>query len=141
MKRRVFLQTGLAAVVGTPLFAALRQERLDEAADVLARAAASGQVSSAVLHVAQRETTFTRHFGKAQSADAMFLLGSISKPICVTALMTLFDRGEFKLDDRLNKFIPQFTGEGREAVTIGQLLPHVSRLPHQFPTTHPRPKT
>ena len=29
----------------------------------------------------------------------MFLLGSISKPIAVTALMTLFDRGEFKLDD------------------------------------------
>ena len=33
---------------------------------------------------------FTRHFGKAASGDAMFLLGSISKPINVTAVMTLF---------------------------------------------------
>ena len=35
MKRRTFVQCGLAATLGTPLFAALRQERLDEAADVL----------------------------------------------------------------------------------------------------------
>ena len=133
MKRRVFLQCGLAAAAGTPLFAALRQDRLDEAADMLARATASGQVTSAVLRVTQRETSFTRHFGKAPSADAMFLLGSISKPICVTALMTLFDRGEFGLDDRVKKFIPQFAGEGRDEVTIRQLLTHVSGLPDQLP--------
>src|SRR5436190_209539 len=124
MQRRIFLQSGLAAACGTPLFAALRQERLDDAADVLARAVASGQVAAAVLHVTQRETSFTRHFGKAPTAEAMFLLGSISKPICMTALMTLFDRREFKLDDRLQKFLPKFTGEGRDEVTIGHLLTH-----------------
>jgi CubicO group peptidase (beta-lactamase class C family) len=133
MKRRVFLQSGLATALGTPLLAALRQERLDEAADVLARATSSGQVSAAVLHATQRETSFTRHFGKAPSADAMFLLGSISKPICATALMTLFDRGEFGLDDRVQTFIPQFTGEGRDEITIRQLLTHVSGLPDQLP--------
>jgi CubicO group peptidase (beta-lactamase class C family) len=133
MKRRTFLQSGLAATLGSPLLAALRQEHLDEAADVLAKATSSGQISSAVLHVTQRETTFTRQFGKAQSLHAMFLLGSISKPICVTALMTLFDRREFQLDDRLNKFIPQFKGEGRDEVTIGHLLTHVSGLPDQLP--------
>jgi beta-lactamase class C len=50
-------------------------------------------VDAAVLHVAQRGEPFTRHFGKAASADAMFLLGSISKPINVAAVMTLFDQG------------------------------------------------
>ena len=114
MKRRDFLQTGLAATLGTPLFAALRQERLDDAADVLAKATAKGQVASAVLHVTQRESSFSRHFGKASSEDAMFLLGSISKPVCVTALMTLFDRGDFGLNDPLKKFIPAFTGDGRD---------------------------
>jgi len=133
MKRRTFLQSGLAAAVGTPLLAALKQERLDEAADVLANAVAGGQVASAVLHVEQRERSFTRHFGKAQSNDAMFLLGSISKPICVTALMTLFDREKLRLDDRLKKFVPQFTGEGRDDITIQQLLTHVSGLPDQLP--------
>jgi CubicO group peptidase (beta-lactamase class C family) len=133
MNRRIFVQCGLAAALGTPLFAALRQQQLNEAADVLVRATASGQVEAAVLHVTQRETTFTRSFGKAQTDQAMFLLGSISKPICVTALMTLFDRAEFKLDDPLKKFIPLFTGDGRDQVTVQHLLTHVSGLPDQLP--------
>jgi CubicO group peptidase (beta-lactamase class C family) len=63
----------------------------------------------------------------------MFLLGSITKPICVTALMTLFDKGEFALDDPLKKFVPEFTGDGRDAVTMRHLLSHVSGLPDQLP--------
>ncbi len=133
MKRRTFLQCGMAAAIGTPLLAALQQDRLDEAAEVLALATASGQVSSAVLHVTQRETTFTRWFGSAKSEHAMFLLGSITKPICVTALMSLYDRGEFKFDDHLQKFIPQFIGPHRDEVTLRHLLTHVSGLPDQLP--------
>jgi CubicO group peptidase (beta-lactamase class C family) len=115
------------------VFAALKQEQLDEAVEVLSRAVHEGQVSAAVMHVTQRETSFTRSFGKAQNEEAMFLLGSISKPITVTALMTLFDRGEFKLDDPLKKFIPQFTGDHRDKVTMQHLLTHVSGLPDQLP--------
>src|SRR5437870_13764619 len=62
----------------------------------------------------------------------MFLLGSISKPINVTAIMTLFDRGKFGLDDRVKKFLPAFTGDGRDEVTIRHLLTHVSGLPDQL---------
>ena len=133
MNRRVFLQGGLAATVGSPLLAVLRQDRLDEAVDVLAKATAKGTVSAAVLHVTQGKTVLTRQFGTARSADAMFLLGSITKPMCVTALMTLFDRGEFGLDDLLKKYLPKFTGEGRDQVTMRHLLTHVSGLPDQLP--------
>src|SRR5262249_22429176 len=69
---------------------------------------------------------------KAASDDAMFLLGSISKPINVTAVMTLFDQGKFQLDDRVKKFLPAFTSEGRDDVTIRHLLTHVSGLPDQL---------
>src|SRR5262249_53568310 len=61
-----------------------------------------------------------------------FLLGSISKPINVAAVMTQFDRGKFGLDDRVKKFLPAFTGDGREDVTIRHLLTHVSGLPDQL---------
>jgi CubicO group peptidase (beta-lactamase class C family) len=131
--RRRFIQSGLAMGLGTPVLAALKQQRLDEAVEVLARATREGQVDAAVLHVTQRGNSFTRSVGKAQTEDAMFLLGSISKPIAVTALMTLFERGEFKLDDPLRKFIPQFTGEQRDKVTMQHLLTHVSGLPDQLP--------
>lgn len=133
MKRRTFVQCGLAATFGTPLLAALQQKRLDDAAAVLAQATSQGQVSAAVIHVSQGDTSFTRAFGKAADENAMFLLGSISKPIAITALMTLFDRGEFKLDDPVKKFLPKFTGDGRDEMVMRQLLTHVSGLPDQSP--------
>lgn len=137
MKRRTFIHGGLAVGLANPVFAALRQERLDEAAAVLARATTDGQIAAAVLHVVQREASFTRTFGKAQNEHAMFLLGSISKPIAVTAMMTLFDRGEFKLDDPVKKFIPQFArariSRDRDRMTMQHLLTHVSGLPDQLP--------
>jgi CubicO group peptidase (beta-lactamase class C family) len=132
MLRRTFLGTALACAAASPLFAALRGKRWDDAAEVLERATTDKQVTAAVLHVVQKDETYTRHFGKADSDDAMFLLGSISKPINVTAVMTLFDQGKFQLDDSVKKFLPDFKGDGRDEVTIRHLLTHVSGLPDQL---------
>src|SRR5262245_11163567 len=132
MWRRTFLGTALASANASPLFGALHESRWDQAAEVLERAVVAKQVDAAVLHVAQRDESFTRHFGRAGSGGAMFLLGSISKPINVTAFMTLFDQGKFQLDDRVKKFLPAFTGDGRDNVTIRHLLTHTSGLPDQL---------
>jgi CubicO group peptidase (beta-lactamase class C family) len=132
MNRRTFLGSALALAESSPLLAALRRGRWDDAVEVLQRATVDKQVAAAVLHVVQKDESFTRHFGKAASGDAMFLLGSISKPINVTAVMTLFDQGKFELDDRVKKFLPMFTGDGRDEVTIRHLLTHVSGLPDQL---------
>src|SRR5262249_30614734 len=129
MRRRTLLGTALAAASASPLLAALRGGRWDDAAEVLERAAAAKRVESAVLYVDRRGESFTRHLGKATTGDVMFLLGSISKPINVTAVMTRFDRGEFQLDDRVRKFLPEFAGDGRDDVTIRHLLTHTSGLP------------
>jgi CubicO group peptidase (beta-lactamase class C family) len=136
MQRRTFLGTALAAANASPLSAALRGGRWDDAAKVLEQATAAKQVDASVLHVVHKGESFTRHFGKADSDKAMFLLGSISKPINVTAIMTLYDRGKFQLDDRVKKFLPEFTGEGRDRVTIRHLLTHVSGLPDQLPSNN-----
>ena len=133
MKRRAFLAAALAATSSCPLLACLRRERWEEAAEVLEGATAKKQVNAAVLHVVQHGDSYTRHFGAAASADAMFLLGSISKPITVSAVMSLFDQGKFQLDDRVQKFLPEFKGGGRENVTIRHLLTHISGLPDQLP--------
>src|SRR3954463_13597652 len=132
MRRRTLLGTALALANASPLLAALRAGRWDDAAEVLERATAAKRVESAVLHVTHRDESLTRPFGKAGSGDAMFLLGSISKPINVAAVMTLFDRGEFRLDDRVTKFLPAFAGDGRDRVTIRHLLTHTSGLPDQL---------
>jgi len=133
MNRRLFLRAGLVFPWAGTLCGAVRQNRFERAAGVLREAVQTGPLASAVLHVRQREDAWTWRFGPLESDDASFLLGSITKPICITALMTLFDRKEFGLEDRAVKFLPRFRGDGREDITIRQLLTHVSGLPDQVP--------
>lgn len=104
----------------------------DQADKILRAATATGQVKSATLHVMRKGNSETRAYGDGTSADSMYLLGSISKPICVTALMRLYDQNAFQLSDKLSKYLPQFTGEGRENVTLQHVLTHTSGLPDQL---------
>ncbi|EAQ81372.1 serine hydrolase domain-containing protein [Blastopirellula marina] len=133
MKRRQILQVGLGLTMGNSLFADVKKGRFEPAVDVLQKATASGQVESATIYVRQKDDIFSQAFGGAATVDASFLLGSITKPIAVTAIMSLLDAGEFKLDDRVVKYLPEFQGDGREAITMRQLLTHISGLPDQLP--------
>src|SRR4029077_4062069 len=40
----------------------------------------------------------------------------------------LIERGQVKLDEQVQTYIPEFTGGGKEAVTVRQLLTHLSGL-------------
>ena len=113
--------------------AAVEERRFDSAAAVLADGVAERKISAATICVRQRGEEFAQAFGAAKSIDAIFLLASISKPISAAALMTLFDTGGFRLDDKVARFIPDFTGDGREQITVEQLLTHISGLPDQLP--------
>ncbi|HET7657040.1 MAG TPA: serine hydrolase domain-containing protein, partial [Bacillales bacterium] len=58
--------------------------------------------------------------------DTIFDLASISKLFTATAVMQLWDKGKFSLDDPVAKYIPEFAVNGKENVTIRQLLTHTS---------------
>lgn len=58
--------------------------------------------------------------------DTIFDLASISKIFTSTAVMMLFEKGYFHLDDPVAKHIPEFAVNGKEDVTIRQLLTHTS---------------
>ena len=133
MQRRTFLQCGIGTLFAGPLTAAVSQQKFDEASEVLRQASSSGQVSAAALYVRQEEKTFGRTFGASTSIDDVFLLASISKPMSVAALMTLFDKGEFRLDETVGKYLPEFSSGPKGRVTIRHLLTHVSGLPDQLP--------
>jgi CubicO group peptidase (beta-lactamase class C family) len=133
MQRRTFLQSSLGAALAGPLISAVEQEKLDAAAAVLTKAAAEGRVYAAALYVRHGQSVFSKPFGASNSEDDIFLLASISKPMSAAALMTLYDRGEFRLEDPVRKFIPEFSGGARDKITVRQLLTHVSGLPDQLP--------
>lgn len=58
--------------------------------------------------------------------DTIFDLASISKIFTATAVMVLYEQGLFALDDPVAKYIPEFAANGKENVTIRQLLTHTS---------------
>jgi CubicO group peptidase (beta-lactamase class C family) len=138
MRRRFLLQSGLVASMTaiastTGAGCSADDEDLEAAAAALRSAVDTGTVAAAVLHVVRGGSTFSVALGEARSPDAMFLLGSISKPIAMTALMRLHDRRQCSLDDPVRRFLPQCTGGGRDVITLRQLLTHVSGLPDQLP--------
>ena len=111
---------------------AARAGKLDTADSLLERQTASGDVESAALLVRSPKTNFVRGYGKAK-ATTPFLIASITKPMTVSAVMLLRDQGALRLDDPVQKFLPQFTGEDRKLVTVKHLLTHTSGLPDMLP--------
>jgi CubicO group peptidase (beta-lactamase class C family) len=62
--------------------------------------------------------------------QTIYDLASLTKVVgTTTAVMILFDEGKIHLDDLASKYIPEFTGGGKERVTLRLLLEHRSGLP------------
>ncbi|MCW2570570.1 MAG: beta-lactamase [Frankiales bacterium] len=62
-------------------------------------------------------------------ADTLFMIGSTTKTITATALMTLVADGAVSLDDPLVGHLPDLElqdGAARDSVTVGQLLDHTA---------------
>ncbi len=123
MLRRTFLQVSLA----------LRKDRLDKVQAILEEATGTGSITSASAIVRQGKDERRWTLGKTRAADPVFLLASITKPMTVTGVMVLADRGDLALSDPVRKFIPEFHGNGRDAVLVRHLLTHTSGLPDMLP--------
>src|SRR6185295_9733228 len=67
------------------------------------------------------------------TTDTIFDLASLTKIVATaTSIMILIERGEVRLNDPVVKFIPEMKGEGRDAITIEQLLTHTSGFAPDF---------
>jgi len=135
MNRRDILKATGAVMVSSQLPAQAAtagnwdRAKLDQAAKVMADWIADGRVQGASILVTQGDRQFARNFGRAKGTEPVFLLASITKPMTAAAVMTLVDAGQLSLDDKAVKFFPAFTGEGRETITIRNLLTHTGGLP------------
>lgn len=58
--------------------------------------------------------------------NTIFDLASISKLFTATSVMQLWDKGLLKLDDPVAKYLPEFGVNGKQNVTIRELLTHTS---------------
>jgi serine-type D-Ala-D-Ala carboxypeptidase len=62
--------------------------------------------------------------------ETVYDLASLTKVMATTtAVMLLVEDGKIDLDARVSRYLPEFTGGGKERVTIRHLLAHTSGLP------------
>jgi CubicO group peptidase (beta-lactamase class C family) len=61
--------------------------------------------------------------------DTIFDLASLTKVIATTpAVMQLVEQGKVRLNDPVAKYLPEFAENGKEDITVRQLLTHYSGL-------------
>src|SRR5690606_31436438 len=63
------------------------------------------------------------------TVDTVFDLASLTKPVATaTSVMLLVEEGKVELDEPACTYLPEFTGDGKETITVRQLLTHQSGL-------------
>src|SRR5215831_3844115 len=112
--------------------------RLQHAYDLLQRWVKEDKLPAATLCVGRKGRLveprfFGRHKPEADAPplrkDALFLVASITKPVTVTAVMMLVERGELTLEDKVSAIVPRFRGHGKEDIRVHHLMTHTSGLP------------
>ncbi|MNI08506.1 Esterase EstB [compost metagenome] len=77
-----------------------------------------------------------RELNQPMREDALFRLASVSKPITSTAALVLVAQGRLQLDDRVDRWLPEFQPRlkngGRTAITIRHLMTHTAGLTYRF---------
>jgi CubicO group peptidase (beta-lactamase class C family) len=110
------------------------EARLAHAAAVYEEAVSAGiQGAASIVAVARGRVTLARGFGGAESAESIFMMASITKPVTAMALMLLVEEGRLSLCDQVCMHLPEFCEGERSTVTVGQLLSHTSGLPDMLP--------
>ena len=124
--RRRAVQPPQPVVASAAIIAAARQS---------ADAALQAGVPAVQIAVSERgQIIYSEAFGvtnkenaTAATARSVLQIGSITKQFTAAAILRLAERGALTLDDRIEKFVPEFDPRGR-TITVRQLLSHTSGL-------------
>jgi uncharacterized protein YbbC (DUF1343 family)/CubicO group peptidase (beta-lactamase class C family) len=97
-----------------------------------------GEIPGAVILIGNKDSIiYRKSFGyrsilpqKIQmTPDTIFDLSSLTKVIATTtAVMQLFEKGKLRLEDPVSLYWPEFKANGKEKITIRELLTHYSGL-------------
>ena len=121
--------------------------RLEVLDPVINEAIAQQQIPGAVLIVGHdglvvyRKAYGSRAIeprGEAMTLDTVFDCASMTKVLATTpAIMQLWEQGKFRMSDPVAKYLPEFGQNGKQDITIRQLLVHYSGLAPDLDLTKP----
>jgi len=119
-----------------PEEAGFQPEGLDEVGRLLDEFVQEGAFPGGVVAVGHRGALVYLHpFGRLSydedaqvvEEDTIYDLASLTKVVATTTMaMIMVDEGRLDLDEKVQDYLPLFTGPGKEAVTVRHLLTHRS---------------
>ncbi|HLN29348.1 MAG TPA: serine hydrolase domain-containing protein [Gemmataceae bacterium] len=153
----VLLVPTIFATVGLPLASAQKATPL---ADSLNSFVSHGVLAGAVMLVASKDRVLAVETigwadlsrGMPMGEKKLFWIASMSKPITATALMMLVDEGKVKLDDPVEKYLPEFHDQWlaveqdkqhvllrkpARPITVRAILSHTSGMPFKSALEQP----
>jgi uncharacterized protein YbbC (DUF1343 family)/CubicO group peptidase (beta-lactamase class C family) len=142
----VILFVGLASAGtgGTPAPTSAKLGVLDS---IVRDAIHDDQIPGAVLLVWHNgQVVYRKAFGnraleprrESMTVDTIFDIASLTKVVATTtAVMQLVQKGEVRLNDPVAKYLPEFAQNGKEDITVRNLLTHFSGLRADIDLTPP----
>jgi len=112
-------------------------DKLVEMDAAVNQAVADHQCPGVVLWLERNGVAYHKAYGKRALApaeepmteDTIFDAASLTKVVaCTPAVMLLIERGQIELEERVQTYLPEFKGDGKETITLRQLLTHTSGL-------------
>lgn len=107
----------------------------------------AGEIPGAVVLVARHgRIAYLQAFGnrsvrpakEPMTTDTIFDMSSLTKVMATAPLvLMLAEDGRVRLDDKVQRYLPAFTGAGKNGITLRHLLTHYSGLPADFDLSRP----
>jgi uncharacterized protein YbbC (DUF1343 family)/CubicO group peptidase (beta-lactamase class C family) len=137
--RQRFPFAGLLILLLLPVLTARAQSGLDSIDSIVNRAVDDHLFPGAVVVIGHDgKVQFRRAYGmrslepvrEPMTLDTIFDMASLTKPtMTALAVMQLCDEGKLNVNEAVAKYIPEFGVNGKQSITIRQLLTHYSGLP------------
>jgi uncharacterized protein YbbC (DUF1343 family)/CubicO group peptidase (beta-lactamase class C family) len=117
---------------------ALSEQRLTDIASLVEAAIQAKQCPGAVVLIGHdSKVVYRQAFGeraliperRPMTVDTIFDMASLTKVIATTtAVMQLVEQGKILLSDPVGNYWPEFKGNGKELITVRELMTHYSGL-------------
>lgn len=114
---------------------ALPENAVEEIDRVVTTLYENGQFQGTVLVSVRGEVIYQGAFGYADISDSLpntidtkFRIASFTKPFTALLILQLVEDGIIGLEGKLTEYLPEFTPEGGDQITIHQLLTHTAGI-------------
>jgi CubicO group peptidase (beta-lactamase class C family) len=144
MCKKIFFLAAILIFFAPQLFAEVfRPEKLAEMDAAIETAITNHKCPGGVLWLEHDGAVYEKTYGnralvpavELMTTNTIFDMASLTKVVATTpAIMLLVQRGKINLDASVTNYIPEFSGDGKELVTVRELMTHTSGLPPDIET-------